>query len=239
MTKKAKKGIIIPLSIVTSICISYIAFILIYAHYCSKNQQNNLFFSSSKIGKPETYSGEIRGVPKGIELVNYNRNELVNNINYGSNTNNYGLIFPDVLSDGSASCYKYFKQVKRIDIGRYDNRTEIYLEWHTNYELFEKEINRFEELRYPTSKDIIKKALFTNDLFAMKCVLLSYNHDSRFEYALFDEQSLTIHYVYLYDIGYFKNIVFDKKYAPTNLLKNSDLKGIDTCNKGYYSIYGF
>lgn len=176
--------------------------------------------------------GPIIGEPYEITTDMYSC-EAIDNI-----TNVSNKMFPQELNC-QKSLYFEFQEEHYSDMGNV-NRAEIYLECNYSEDFFNNEIDRLSKLYcHYNSKD--KYSVYTETLFALPAFVISYNYDSQFEYALIDYDNLRIIYIYLFAINDYRdnslsNIVFNKDYAPTKKLKDSDFdKSLN--HSGKYSIY--
>ena len=238
--KKREKTLIIILSSIVGFVLSVGSLVLLLELVNYSDQmfvRNNIILRSVNFGSPYPQRNDIQGKPLIINNSNYNKKSLLKKINNSDNKLIYGQVFPDTLDGGKTSYFEYIVNVKNSDAGLVYARSEIYLEWTADFDSFFSEKSRIESIEYELLDNTIKKPITSENLFNFQSYLLSYNYESQFEYVIFDEDSLTIRYVYLYDIGYFDNIVFDSEFAPTRVLKNTDLKNTSAGKRGYYTIY--
>ena len=186
-------------------------------------------YSSNKLALSATrqYSNyvPINGQPLAKNIDKYNKTDIVDS------TNNHCVVFPDSIDNGEISYFVYTSFIIQNDLE--SPRSEIYLEWNTNKATFEEELIRVEGIK----SSLNKKALHTNNLFSLPGFVVAYNSESMFEYALFEEETNTIRYIYLFDVGDYEYVVFPDLYQPKTLLCDSDLSGRNDIENGAYSIY--
>lgn len=136
------------------------------------------------------------------------------------------VILPVGVNEGVLYYFCYYEKVKH----QYYDRYEVFLEWHMTDETFEQELRRLSSLKS------VKTIAFSEDTFLQPSYIAEYNFWANFEYAILDRENLTIKYVLLREIGDISNVVFSLDYAPTKLLKNTDLKKIASI-VGKFTIY--
>ena len=207
-------------AIIVSICTSSIGSMVLLVFSLSLIDASTLSFSYSSYAayKKTPITGEI----SDLEIEQYNKETIINGLKYDC------PIFPDIISNGKI---KYFEFIDPLLEDLHFPRAEFFLEWITDKETFEKDIQRIEKYEASTNK----KILLSNDLFSFKSYVASYDMMGEYEYALFDEETYTIRYIYLFDVESRKNIIFPNEYAPTKTLKDSDISRFANFS-GEYSI---
>ena len=222
---KAKKRLTIVLSIFIPTAVILLLFpfafpfvgLFISTTYFDSNRLE--FYDSYYYGvKLSRITGEV----KTINLQGYPYNTIKEVVD------DEGLIFPKSFESGTIRYFEYHETVKKIN--GYD-RYEIFIEWKTDSISFEKEKSRLSSIS-SVGGDIKQ----SNDLFTLPSYVASYNSFSRFEYVLFDDSSFTLRYISLHVIGSLSNIVFPLDYAPTKVIKHSDLNKTVSIS-GSFSIY--
>ena len=99
---------------------------------------------------------------------------------------------------------------------------EFYLNWKMDSEKYDSEKERLSSIYFEHTK---KGAILTNNLFVLPAYVLIYNSQSEFCYAIIDESTFTITYIYFFDIKSYDNLVFDEKLMPKKLLSESNFSG--------------
>lgn len=150
--------------------------------------------------------------------------------------NGYLTAFPLDITTGELSSFVFYEKIG----GRsYINRFEVFLEWTLPEIEFKQEIDRLQTAVYH-GYDGDRLLKYSRDLFSMPSYVGMYDTDSSsFEYAIVDESALTFRYVAFQNIGDIGQIVFSNDYAPTKLLKDTDLAKYAT-KRGlsiYYPVY--
>lgn len=141
-------------------------------------------------------------------------------------------LFPKHIDNGFIKYFEYLIHYNS-DAGT-QLLSEVYVEWQTSFETYKLEKERLSLIYYePTEKGTV----FTNNLFDLPAYVAIYNFDSEFCYAILDDESYTIAYIYFFDIKSIDNLVFDSKYKPKKLLSESDFSGYYL--KEFYSAYAF
>ena len=156
----------------------------------------------------------IKGAPQSVLEADY----LVSVDSFYANIRWHSArIFPKSLPNGAAAFFLHSESVKG-KIKSHD-RWEVFLECAWSPEEFTKERERLSCFSIKG-----KAPLLSNDLFPLPSCVFIYNDNSIFEYAIFSEDSSTVYYVSLSDVGPLaKNIVFDFSLAPTKRLVDSDV----------------
>lgn len=150
--------------------------------------------------------------------------EKINNEEYDFNLiESYcrdNITFPPKVDGGELSFFLFYEEIG----GRsYVNRVELYLEWTLSNAMFEQEMNRIETATYE-AYDGPRFLKHSENLFSLPSFVAMYNtYYSHFEYIIVDKEALTFRYIFLENLGDISQIVFSKEYAPSKLLKDSDL----------------
>lgn len=223
MKRKVKIPLIIIGFVILNLVIASSGFLLIICINDHLNSNQLDFADDSFIGMKKT---PIEGIVEDMDINYYDKKDITG-LSKAKYTYDYP-VFPSNLTNGSA---KGFLFIDPLFLDKSYPRAELYLEWTTNQEMFEKEEERLSEYIAITNK----KILLSENLFLLKSYIASYNFDGKFEYAIFDEKTFTIRYIYLCDIGKKENIVFPYEYAPTKFLKDSDISQY-AVRGGEYSI---
>lgn len=173
---------------------------------------------------------DITGKPEQIALEQYDYSL------FDELCNKYHTVFPPALIDGYASYFTFYEAIG----GRsYPNRYEIYLEWTMPADTFYSEVDRLNNAFY-LGYDGERKLVYSENLFNLPSYVAMYDTCfSSYEYTIIDEQKMTIFYILLYNIGSIEQIVFSKDYAPTKVLKDTDIAKYAK-NQGlsiYYPVY--
>ena len=211
---KKKKRFPWPAVIVPSIVIISLATFLLST---SLYEQNTLLF---KYGLDGYRLSDIKGEPAYIECEDYSFSNL-SEVFFEE-----GLILPEAIASGDVYYFAYYEKVKH----NYNDRREIYLEWHMDENQYSQEIERLSNIKSH------KEAKYSEDTFLLPSYICRYNFWAGFEYAILDENNYTIYYVCLLEIGDVSNIVFSIDYAPQKTLKNTDLKEM-AINRCKFTIY--
>ena len=119
-------------------------------------------------------------------------------------------MFPSAIPD-EGSTFFFFSESFRQFLRRHDSyRTEIYLSCPLLEKQYEDEKNRLQLYETTTGNSCHPR----DGLFPFPAYIYLYN-DGRFLYSLLDEPNLTIHYIFLWEIGSIDNVAFDRTLAPT------------------------
>lgn len=174
---------------------------------------------------------DIIGKPEQIALEQYDYSL------FDELCNKYHTVFPLSLIDGYASYFTFYEAIG----GRsFINRYEIYLEWTMPADTFYSEIDRLNNAFY-LGYDGERKLVYSENLFGLPSYVAKYDTCfSSYEYTIIDEQKKVIFYILLYNIGSIEQIVFSKEYAPTKVLKDTDIAKYAKPNQGlsiYYPVY--
>lgn len=129
-------------------------------------------------------------------------------------------VFPTEIPEGNVSFFFYKESFKRRYHDTYADRIEIYLSCKYDSQAFYEEVDRIKSIEGIRGGG---KVLESKDLFELPCLLLRYNFHARFQYAIMDEKTYSFYYISLAEIGDLSNIVFEEKWAPKKLLKDTDL----------------
>ena len=195
--------------------------------YLGNNPKEDLNFANDTF---PVFMENIEGQISKITPYDYSLNEIK------KKSNEHGLIFPLTLNCNSADYFLYAK--KHVTDAGDLFRAEIYLMCSYTETDYFSEKERIMSVSYNN-----KVSIYIEDLFCFPAVITAYNAHSMFEYALFDESSFCIYYVFLYGVvqsyeGKLKNnIVFDMSLLPTKRLRDSSFNTTLIAWGGYYSIY--
>ena len=211
---KKKKRFPWPAVIVPSIVIISLATFLLST---SLYEQNTLLF---KYGLDGYRLSDIKGEPAYIVCEDYSFSNL-SEVFFEE-----GSILPEAIASGDVYYFAYYEKVKH----NYNDRREVYLEWHMDENQYKLEIERLSNIKSH------KEAKYSENTFSLPSYICRYNSWSGFEYAILDENNYTIYYVCLLEIGDAINIVFSIDYAPQKVLKNTDLKET-AINRCKFTIY--
>lgn len=170
---------------------------------------------------------DITGKPEQIALEQYDYSL------FDELCHKYHTVFPPSLIDGYASYFAFYEAIG----GRsYPNRYEIYLEWTMPADTFYSEIDRLNNAFY-LGYDGERKLVYSENLFNLPSYVGKYNTwSSTYEYAIIEEQKMTIFYIHFRNIGSIEQIVFSKEYAPTKVLNGTDIAEYANIH-GELSIY--
>lgn len=185
-------------------------------------KRNRLDFCYSK------YRGDKKTPPEGaierIDNDSYSKSMLLEKTKQCE-------LFPDELGDGEAYFLFFFDPLYE---SRNYRRMQVFLEWRMPPDLFSSETKRMGEIiGFYGGGPVWSDYLFEN-----RSCIAEYNFYSGFEYALLDEVSSTIRYICFFDVEAVENLLFSTQYAPTRLLKDSDIRERVTCS-GEFSIYAY
>lgn len=124
----------------------------------------------------------------------------------------YGAMFPELIPNSGVAGFFYAETVKPTR--NYFDRWEVYVccKWSEDEYINEK-------TRLENFDGMGGGPFFRTDLFPFPSLVYTYQ-SGKFLYALLDEPTFSIHYIYLCEVGTIDNIVFDKKLAPTKPLLN-------------------
>lgn len=185
--------------------------------------KNNVVLNNPRLNFEDLTT--INGKIENLSLNAYN-NELSS---FNTVCNRCGLVFPNEVGSGTLK-YFLFSESFYNDLTIY--RTELYLKW----EISNKDYYFLEKARLASITKHEKSSFYSINMFIFPSYITEYNHEGGFEYALLDEDNLTIEYIYLMGVGDISQIIFGEEKAPHKTLKDSDFPD-DMINKGYYSIY--
>ena len=102
-------------------------------------------------------------------------------------------IFPDCI-EKPQNHFWYVESFYCVDWGRDAYRMELFLEREfENDNNYNNEVNRLLNIEFKE-----KKTVFVKDLFDLSCIIVTYNDRSYFEYALLEDETKTIRYVYFF-----------------------------------------
>ena len=139
-------------------------------------------------------------------------------------------IFPTSIPYNHNSFFCFYETVNR-DSKPYSDRWEIYLKCTFDLETYSFEYDRISNITGYNNK----KSISSDDLFALHSITFTFNYFSEYQYAVFDEQNLEIHYISFAEIGSIDNIVFDEAFAPQKPLSQANLS--IKINQNRYSIF--
>ena len=138
-------------------------------------------------------------------------------------------IFPKELpSSAAVDDYYYF-----CNNGLLDNSYQIYLVCSYNQDDFSAEKDRLHSLEL-SYKDEVHTPIITDTGFEYPAVVTMFGNQDSFEYALLDDETKTIVYVYAQSMGIKKSVV-PKKHRPQGFKPPEDL----LTEWGAYSFYLF
>ena len=141
-----------------------------------------------------------------------------------------GLLFPQSINDGELKAFCFIDEHYYLQRKYY--RSELYLSWQMNEDTFNSEIERIS-----STETWCNSPKYTTDLFALPAYIAIYNFYGEFEYVIIDETNLTLHYIYLFDIKKYDNLVFKKQLHPKKMLQNSDIDMANEERNYLYSMY--
>lgn len=208
-----------------------------FASSCSSSQELSFNFDKpqeSMVFLDSRYKGyrltDIVGSPTKTNLSDYDYDFFYDL------SNGYLTVFPSEINEGELSSFIFYEEIG----GRsYINRYEVFLEWTLPEATFLQELSRLRMTVYH-GYDGDRLLKYSENLFIMPSYVGMYNtSSSTFEYAIVDKNSLTFRYVILHNVGDISQIAFSMDYAPTKLLKDSDLAEYAT-GRGlsiYYPVY--
>ena len=211
---KKQRKFLWPVILVPFLAISAAA---LYVSLDAYIESQTVSFQSSRLAGYNL--SNIEGSPINIDTNEYSFDTL-------SSIVGKRVILPVGVNEGVLYYFCYYEKVKH----QYYDRYEVFLEWHMTDETFEQELRRLSSLKS------VKTIAFSEDTFLQPSYIAEYNFWANFEYAILDRENLTIKYVLLREIGDISNVVFSLDYAPTKLLKNTDLKKIASI-VGKFTIY--
>lgn len=117
-------------------------------------------------------------------------------------------VFPKELPpSATVSDYYYF-----CNNGLIDNSYQLYLLCSYDQEDFDREKERLESIRF-TFNDVVDKPTITDMGFQYHAVVTIFDNQNSFEYALIDEETKTIAYVYAQSMGINESVV-PEQYRP-------------------------
>ena len=119
----------------------------------------------------------------------------------------YSPLFPESVPSVGTEAFLFAETVKPER--SYFDRWEVYVRCLWSEEGFASEKLRLESFSGP-GKGPTARA----DLFPLPSLVYKYE-SGKFLYALLDESTFSIHYIYLCEVGSIDNIVFEKRLAPT------------------------
>ena len=220
MKKKKKIGFWIVLGVFTHI-LTTIGTALAPVGIVFAIEASYLEFSYSR------YSGYKKTPPSGslktINLEEYNRLMLPENTFRCKS-------FPESIVSGNISIILFSDPLFENER---DKRGQVFLKWEMDSNSFFDELKRIQSVEGPYGATPLK----SNNTFSIPSYIFVYNCFSEFEYVLIDEDSLTIFYIWFFDIESSNNALFPLEYFPTKVLKNTDIK----CGpfQDHYNIYSF
>ena len=132
----------------------------------------------------------------------------------------YNSLSPKEINGGNIAFFSYIVHCSS-DVGTRAFGEE-YVQWKMDVETFSFEKNRLSSIFCDSAG---KGTVVSSNLFFATSYVAVYNYDSKFSYAIIEEESLTITYVYFYNIGKKENLVFNEKYKPSKKLSESDFSG--------------
>lgn len=119
----------------------------------------------------------------------------------------FAKMFPQSVPEHGTTAFLFTEIVKPYH--QYFYRLEVYVCC-----VWDKEDFFIEKLRLENSNGYGGIPRSRDDLFPLPSLIYKYEA-ARFLYTLIDEQNYSIHYIYLCEIGFIDNVVFDRNYAPT------------------------
>ena len=180
----------------------------------------------------------IQGSPERISQDEWNETLARMSERFPSNYLALVGFWPQEIPEEGTESFFFHEDVKYRN--KSSPRDEWYLSCVWDSARFQAEKERLLSISGPFIKGILptfheKKALGSQDLFPLPACIFVYNDQAIFQYAIFDEVELRIHYIFLDEIGSLDSIVFDKNLAPTKRTIDSDIAR--DAFSGYYSIY--
>lgn len=125
-------------------------------------------------------------------------------------------IFPELSPNEGVFYYHFAETIKPYR--NYEDRWEIYVCCRWDYDDYRSEKEKLSLLTGFNGRT----PLLSNDLFSLPSYVFVYTR-GRFKYALFDDETKSIYYISLAEIGNLNNVVFDHSLAPQKRLQDSDL----------------
>ena len=126
-------------------------------------------------------------------------------------------VFPDLIASGSVSA-AFFMDPLYLDC-KY-RRGQFFLEWTMDPDSYSAEITR---IALAEGGNPNRHPLRTENLFDKRAYVAVYNEKSEFEYAIVDDGSCTIRYIWFFDVQNIDALLFSSDWAPKKLIKDSDL----------------
>lgn len=184
------------------------------------------------------FSYEIGVNPNRINEVihTYSIKDYQNELEKIKNETNRNFIFPETISD-KVVCngFSYLEDVVILDWGD-DCRAEIYFSMRYSEDEYIREIDRISSIT--NQRNSKKKPVLSKDLFNLPAYIAIYNHYSRYEYVLLNEDEHEVIYIYLFDCGK-DNFCFPVEYIPSKVLSSSDFPKNLISSSGDYDMYYF
>lgn len=179
------------------------------------------FYEHTRLSERTPIVGDIEEITESAYLLKIN--ELSSNLKWNL------IVFPESVSNSYNEFFSYFQDCGKKDAGRI-HRAEIYLKRKfTNDIDFQLEIRRIANIEQNNHY-----LFYIEDLFDFPSYMAYYNFDPVYEYVLVDYDELTLHYIFMSEIGK-DNFVFDEKYAPVKRLKDSSFPTAK--NEFSYMVY--
>ena len=117
-------------------------------------------------------------------------------------------IFPQAIPDGYIDCQYYLE----YEEGVLDSECQIYLRCSYDVSTYQKETNRLAQIE-ECYKDKRQKIHYDTDYFAYPAYVTVFENDGCYEYALLDEDNVSIIYIFLQWTKE-KDIKFPHLYLP-------------------------
>lgn len=207
---KGKTKIDEKLIIVTALNLAIMLIAISLLTSCMLNPLAGQSYFTSDVAEYGNYSGNIREEREGM----FSSLE----------------IFPDELPTSAiVNDYYYYCN----NGGLLDNSYQLYLvcSYEDNDFAFEKE--RLAAIAY-ILQDEIYKPIVTNDGFEYPAVITVFDYKNSFEYALFDDSTKTIAYIYVQTLGIEETVV-PSKYRPKGFTVPEDMLN----QWGNFNLYHF
>ena len=171
-------------------------------------ESNHLDFSfDSYYGYKKTTA---HGTLNKIFVEEYNRSKLPNGQDHCKS-------FPETISSGDASMIVFSDPLFEDSLRK---RGQVFLKWEMEQNSFFGEVERIKNIKGPRGVTSLK----STNAFVLPSYIFIYNCISEFEYVLVDEDSLTIFYIWFFDIESSNNALFPLEYMPKMALKKTDVK---------------
>lgn len=190
------------------------------------------YFSSMKKKVELEYFGflndkcSISGKTKNYDVLLYPFEDMTTVFEYEEK----GFLFPSTIQSGEIKVFSYTKKESYLLRDYY--RSEFYLSWRMDESTFNSEIERISSI-----ETWCKSPKYVSDLFNLPAYIGIYNYYGEFEYVVVDETNLTLHYIYLFDVKKYDNIVFNKQFYPKKMLQKSNIDMSDEERDYLYSMY--